>query len=117
MEPSEAYKQRKNHEKQEAITRLDRVISSIEAAERQPDKWERVYLVLGISHVFRGAYGLAKADASRAMTPPEERSQTPDLPSDPVYNYELVRLKNALNEARSARVEPYPLLGPIQFVD
>jgi hypothetical protein len=115
MESSEQHMQKRAKEKQEALDRLLKVISAIEAAGREPDRWERVCLVLGISCIFSGLYELAKTEAHVAATPAEERSPKSNLPLEAVYDCTLVLLKRALQEAQNAPVEPFQRFGSIQF--
>jgi hypothetical protein len=103
-------------EKAQAVVDIEESISTIEKEGRQPDRWERVFIVQAISMLFRGAYGLARTDAALAVTPPSGRSLTPYLPTDPMYDaFNIAMLRHALREAEAEPVRDFPHFGPIVF--
>jgi hypothetical protein len=103
-------------EKAQAVADIELSISTIEQENRQPDHWERIFLVQAISMLFRGAYGLARTDAALAVTPPSGRSVTPYLPTDPLYDgFNITMLRHALREADTEPLRAFPHFGPIVF--
>ena len=101
--------------KSDAVAAIEEALSTIEKS-REPDLWERVFLVEAISSIFRGAYGLARVNAAIAMTPPQDRVHLPGLPSDPIYDRCTVELiRKALDEAKAEPVRLFPHFGPIVF--
>ena len=115
-QPDEAHLRERETEKQDAITTVEEALARIEQQEREPDQWERVFIVEAIGAIFRGAYGLACTDVAVSMTPPSGRSPVPMLPQDPLYDRcNIALLREALGEARAEAVRLYPHFGPIVF--
>ena len=116
MSNDPAHDAERTAEKTQAVADIEGSIAAIEKENRQPDRWERVFLVQAISMLFRGAYGLARTDAALAVTAPSGRSLTPYLPTDPLYDrINIPMLRHALREAEAEPVRDYPHFGPIVF--
>ena len=106
--------QRRKAEKDMATAEIASALSRMMEEHRNPDHWERIYLAYALRSVFAGCYSLAITEARLAMTPPNKRSSTPNLPSDPIFaQCDLPFLLKAMHEAIGARVLLYPHLGPI----
>ena len=103
---------RREQEKNEAVTAIEITLSTVEKEQREPDHWERAFLVQAIDMLFRGAYGLATVDAELALTPLTERSSKPNLPSDPLFER---LLREALREAEAEPLRTWPAFGPVVF--
>ena len=82
MDQDEAHMQRRKAEKDTATAEVAFALNRMMDERRNPDNWERVYLVYALSSIFRGCYGLATTEARLAMTPPSERSPSAHLPKD-----------------------------------
>jgi len=100
-------------EKAHAVADIERRITAIQSDGREPDLWERVYLLDAIRDLFHGAYGSARNLAARAATPPNDRNLTTTLPTDPNYtkaNIASLRryLAVAVAEPAPSEVEPAP---------
>jgi len=103
-------------ERTEAIEAIERALSAIEGQRREPDQWERSFLLQAISWLFRGGYRIAAVDADLALTPPSERSRTPNLRPDPVIDRcDVPVLRAAFREAAAQPVSDFPAFGPIIF--
>jgi hypothetical protein len=99
-----------------AVAAIEDSISTIGGEDRAPDQWERVSLVSAISMLFRGAYTLALVEAGKALTPPNERSLSANLPTDPIYDRcDIALLRAALREAEAEPLRLWPHFGPIVF--
>jgi hypothetical protein len=99
--------------KSDAVAAIEKALSTIEQS-REPDLWERVFLVEAISSIFRGAYQLAGVNVAIAMTPPQDRLDLPELPSDPIYDRCTVGLiRKALDEAKAEPARLFSHFGPI----
>jgi hypothetical protein len=108
----------RKQERAQAVEAIEHAIATIERDGRDPDLWERVFLVQAIGMLFRGGYSLAAVDAQLVLTPVVERSPRPHLPSDPFYDRcTLPIVKAALAEALAEPVREFAQLGPIIFTD
>jgi hypothetical protein len=104
------------HEKGQAVEAIEQALSTIEERRREPDQWERTFLVQAISWLFRGGYRLAALDADLAMTPPSERSRASNLQPDPFLDRcNMSLLRAAFEEAAAEPVRDFPHFGPIVF--
>lgn len=105
-------------DKARAVAAIEETIDIIAGNDREPDLWERFYLVEAIGALFRGGYGLAVVDAELALTPVAERSPRPHLLADPLYERcNLTTLKAALGEARAEPLRAFQHFGPIVFTN
>jgi hypothetical protein len=106
----------RERERTEAIEAIEHALSAIEGQRREPDQWERAFLLQAISWLFRGGYRIAAVDADLAMTPPTERSRTSNLRPDPVIDRcNISVLRTAFREAAAQPVSDFPAFGPIIF--
>ena len=105
-------------EKERATTNIANAIAIIDIQGRQPDQWERVFLAQAIAALFMVAYRLADVDAALALTPSNERSPFPNLPSDPIFDRcDIALLRAALLQARSGDVKRFPSFRPPVFIE
>jgi hypothetical protein len=103
-------------ERTEAIEAIEHALSAIEGQRREPDQWERAFLLQAISWLFLGGYRIATVDADLALTPPNERSRTSNLQPDPVIDRcNISILRTAFGEAAAQPVSDFPAFGPIIF--
>ena len=108
--------QERERERRNAVAAIDEAFDAIEQQQREPDQWERVYLVHALSSLSRGIYLLARTEADLALTPPDERSPTPELPADPILNEcDVARLRDVLRAIAAEPVRPYQHFGPMIF--
>src|SRR5215469_11014524 len=61
-------------EKMRAVKALDDAIARIAREGREPDSWERLFLLQGIQMLSCGNYAFASIDAELAATPASERT-------------------------------------------
>jgi hypothetical protein len=109
---------KRGEEKARAVAAIEGALKAIESEEREPDLWERVFLVQAVGALFRGIYSLGVVDAHLALTPMAERSRDAHLPDDPFFErYDLKTLRAALDEARAEPLRAHPHFGPVIFVD
>jgi hypothetical protein len=117
MAATEDHLRKRTEERASAVAAVEAVIEMI-ARDREPDLWERVFLVQAIGALFRGIYSLAIVDAQLALTPVAERSPRPNLPTDPFFERcDLKTLRAALDEARAEPLRAHPHFGPVIFTD
>jgi hypothetical protein len=110
------HRSEREQEKAEAAEAIERALTTIERQGREPDQWERAFLVQAISWLFRGGYRLAAVDAELALTPASERSRTPNLRPDPLLDRcNLGLLRQAYQETTVQPVTDFPAFGPIRF--
>jgi hypothetical protein len=108
--------EQREREKAVAIAAVENAIAGIERRHREPDLWERVFLVEAIGAISRGCYAAAQTEAMLALTTPDHRSPGLDLPTDDFYDRcNLVLLRQALQEAKSEPVRRSPQYGPAAF--
>jgi hypothetical protein len=112
----EAHLREREAEKEDAVTAVEEALAIIEEQQREPDQWERVFMVEAIGAIFRGAYGAARTEIAVGMTPPSGRSPVPMLPKDPLFDRcNIALLNHALREAEAEPVRRFPHFGPIVF--
>jgi hypothetical protein len=110
------YLQERERERQNAVAAINEAIDSIEQQQREPDQWERLYLVHALSSLSRGIYRLARTEADLALTPPAERSPMSKLPTDPILDEcDIARLRDALRAIAAEPVRAYQHFGPVMF--
>lgn len=110
----DTHMQLREKEKAQAIADIAAVLDTIAHASRAPDLWERVHLAHALSSVFSGCYNLARTDARLAMTPVNERSLDPGLPTDPTFDkIDMPMLSKALHIAVAEPVRQFPCFGPV----
>jgi hypothetical protein len=109
--------QRREGDKANAVADIGLALHVIDQQRRNPDTWERVYLVHALSSTFAGCYGLASTEAQLAMTPPDQRGAMPASSTDPIFDRcDLPLLMKALRAAQEEPVREFPHLGPIVLV-
>jgi hypothetical protein len=112
----DSHRRARTDEKDPAEAEIAAVIASIEEERRQPNPWERMWLVQAISHIFRGAYRLAAFNAELARTLIGQRGPLSTELAEPLSDRcDLALLKRALSEAEQEPVRRFPSLGPIAF--
>ncbi|MBR0967088.1 hypothetical protein JQ554_28100 [Bradyrhizobium diazoefficiens] len=104
-------------EKARAVGAIEDLFDAIASHDREPDLWERFYLVEAIGALFRGGYRLAEVDAVLALTPVAERSPNSHLLTDPIYQHDLTALKAAFDLAQAEPVRAFQHFGPIVFTN
>jgi hypothetical protein len=108
--------QERERERQNAVAAISEAIDAIEQQQREPDQWERVYLMHALSSLSRGIYLLARTEADLALTPTDERSRMAKLPADPILDEcDIVRLRDTLRAIAAEPVRPYQHFGPVIF--
>jgi hypothetical protein len=108
----EADLQRRSRERGDAVDAIERTLSKLENAGREPDPWEREALAEAIGAIFRGAYVLASVNAGLAAVEVYQRSPTHS--PDPAFgSFHLAVLRRAFDEARNQPIFPHAVLGPI----
>jgi hypothetical protein len=116
MDRDDTHMRRRKADKDGATAEIASALNRLTDERREPDGWERVYLVDALSSVFRGCYGLAITEVRLAMISPSERSPSAHLPYDPVFDrYDLTVLSKALRAAMAEPVQRFPHLGPIEL--
>lgn len=106
----------RQREKDAALAAVEQALAAIEADSREPDQWERVFLVQAIGWLFRGAYRIAAVDAQLALTPANERSRAANLPDDSSLNrFGVSVLRASLREAVAEPLHDHPVFGPVAF--
>jgi len=106
----------RERERTEAIEAIEHALSAIEGQRREPDQWERAFLLQAVSWLFRGGYRIAAVDADLALTPANERSRASNLRPDPVIDRcNLAVLRSAFQDAAAQPVSDFPAFGPIIF--
>ena len=94
------HRSEREQERAEAVAAIEYALVTIEGQHREPDQWERAFLVQAVSWLFRGGYRLAAVDAELALTPPSERSRASNLRPDPLLDRCTVSLlRQAYQEA------------------
>jgi hypothetical protein len=112
MDFSEQVRERQA-DKDNALAEIAVVLDRLETEARNPDAWERGFLVHALSAQFAGLYRFATMDARLALATPAERGDS-GLPIDPALEQcDLIHLQKAFEAARVAPVRLYPVLGPI----
>jgi hypothetical protein len=104
-------------EKNHAVASVEAALATIEGEGRQPDQWERVYLVQAIGMLFRGGYRLSAVDAELALSPLDQRSRAPIAPDPFLDRCDISLLREGLREAAAQPVSSFPAFGPIVFTD
>ena len=113
--PAEHHSERER-ERNEAVEAIEQALSAIEGQRREPDPWERAFLLQAVSWLFRGGYRIAAVDAELALTPPNERSRASNLRPDPLIDRcNMSVLRTAFQEAAGQPVSDFPAFGPIIF--
>jgi hypothetical protein len=111
------HRSEREQERAEAVAAIEGALATIEGQGREPDQWERTFLVQAISWLFRGGYRLAVVDADLALTPPHERSRASNLRPDPFLDRcNIALLRQAYQEAAAEPLRDFPAFGPIRFV-
>ena len=105
----------RQQERDQAVEAIEHALSTIEAVDREPDQWERAFLVQAIGWLFRGGYRLATLDAELALTPWSERSSS-TLRSDPLVDGCTVSLlRAAFRDAMAEPLRDFTIFGRIVF--
>jgi hypothetical protein len=103
-------------EKSDAVEAIEHTLSVIEGERREPDQWERAFLLQAVSWLFRGGYRIAAVDAELALTPENERSRASNIRPDPLLDRcDIALLRTAFQEATAQPVTDFPAFGPIIF--
>ena len=85
-----------------------------EHEHRNPDAWERVCLAQALLAFFSGCYELATSEARLALTTPDQRSPTTNLPNDPIFSRcDLPLLMQELRKAKTEPVKQFPHFAAI----
>lgn len=106
----------RERERSDAVEAIEHTLSTIEGEHREPDQWERAFLVQAISWLFRGGYRLAVVDADLALTPLNERGRASNIGPDPILDRcNVSLLRAAFQDATAQPLRDYPAFGPIIF--
>jgi hypothetical protein len=110
------HRSEREQEKTEAVEAIEHALATIEGQRREPDKWERLFLVQAIGWLFRGGYRLAAVDAELALTPVSERSRASSIRPDPFLDRcNVSLLRQAYQEAAAQPLTDFPAFGPVIF--
>lgn len=96
-------------EKAEVVAAIEAVLTVTVAGR---DGWRRLHIAQAISWLWRGAYRLARVNASLAMTPATERVVVNDPETE---SFTTEALQGALAQVEAEPVRLRPALGPIIF--
>jgi hypothetical protein len=114
MSQQNDHMRRREEERDFAIAEIAATLHAIGEDRRQPDHFERYYLVGALRSTFAGCYGLAITEARLARVQPTDRSSEVALPTDPILDQcDLPKLWEVWNAIKAALVRPTPHLGPI----
>jgi hypothetical protein len=102
-------------EKDDAVADINLVLDMLADASRNPDPWERSYLVHAISALFAGFYRHAAVDARSALRPHSERKGSGVLIDPALELCDPALLRKALEAARTEPLQLYPHFGPIEL--
>jgi hypothetical protein len=113
--PADHHSEREQ-ERAEAVEAIELTLSAIEGQHREPDQWERAFLLQAVDWLFRGGYRLATVDAELALTPPNERSRASNIRPDATLDRcNISVLRAAFRDAAAQPVSDFPAFGPIVF--
>jgi hypothetical protein len=105
-----AHHTRRIQQQASAVDAIKRTLASIEAAQRQPDLWERVNLMCAIDLILRGAYSFVPAIVKHAMTPADQRVE---IEPDSAYDIcDLDFLRSELANAEAQPVRDHAVVAP-----
>jgi hypothetical protein len=112
--PADHHSEREQ-EQTEAVEAIEHALSTIEGQRREPDQWERTFLLQAVDWLFRGGYRLAAVDAELTLTPPpSERSRASNIrPDDTLDRCNISVLRVAFRDAAAQPVSDFPAFGPI----
>ena len=97
----------------DAAKGIETALSTLERAQKEPDRWESGCLAHAINGYFRGAYRLARVEAETALTPINKRGDNgPAVPAD---IFSLSTLRKAFAGIQAAPIREFPHFGPIHF--
>jgi hypothetical protein len=92
---------------------IELALSTLDKQRRMPDPWESSCLAHAIGAFFRGAYRLALVEASKALTPIDQRGDNGYASDGKVFS--LSELRKAFVSVQAEPVRPFPQFGPIVF--
>jgi hypothetical protein len=108
------YQTERVREKVDTVEAIEHALSKIEGDGREPDPWERAFLLQAVNWLFRGGYRLATVNAELAMTPQHERSRTTNIEPDPMLDLcDIATLRSAFREGTAEPVREFPAFGRI----
>lgn len=107
---------KREQERTEAIEAIEYALSAVEGERREPDQWERTFLLQAVDWLFRGGYRLAAVDAELALTPPNERSRATNIQPDATLDRcNISVLRAAFRDSAAQPIRDFPAFGPIIF--
>jgi len=96
-------------EKESALDQLRQFLSTIDAASRDPDRWERAYFKKALDLLNAGAYGAVAPEVEYALEPPAKRCPKAQPQDDPeLHRLNLAMMHRELDAAEVMPVTPYP---------